>query len=289
MTYKSALAGIKYGGGKSVIIPPKNKYNRMELFKAFGKLVNSLEGNYITAIDSGTTMDDMGVVSTKTSYVTGYSQQSKCKVNPSFYTAAGVFEALQASADYEFASRDLNNLKILVKGVGNVGNYVVELATKSGASVFVTDTDSEKLSLCTRRYGVTPVIPSEAVTMNVDILCPCDVLPTITEENIDDIKAKVIVGATNNQLSSEELADELKSRNILYCPDYLANAGGLIYVTKLYEKASLDDIESYIYKIGETARNIFHLAAKENISTVKAANICADRLLQSHQKTTESA
>lgn len=283
MTYKSALSGISYGGGKSVIIPPKGNFDRIGLFEAFGEFVNSLGGKYITAIDSGTTMADMDIVSRTTPYVTGYNNQLNCEFNPSYYTAKGVFEALLASVNHVHGSPDINGMKILVKGVGNVGRYMVDFAIERGAEVLISDVDLQKVAACSQETGVTPVIPAYVSHADIDILCPCDVEPLVTQKNIDNIKASIIVGATNNQLEQESLADQLRENGVLYCPDYLANAGGLVYVTKLYDGASVDDIEDHITRIGETATRVLQLADEQQSSTTEAANTCAQSFIDQHK------
>lgn len=284
MTYKSAIAGIPYGGGKSVIIPPKGEYDRTPLFKAFGKLVNSLQGEYITAIDSGTNMQDMQVVSSMTPFVTGYNNQFNCKFNPSYYTAIGVFEALIASAKYKYGNIDIAQRKVHVKGVGNVGRFMVEFLTKQGAEVYISDIDPKKISICSQETGAIPLVQGEKGTVKIDILCPCDVQPTVTENNIKDITADIIVGATNNQLEKDYLADELRAKGILYCPDYLANCGGLIYVTDLYERSSDGDIGKKLSVIQQTAQKIFQLADDRNISTKEATDICAKAFIKEHSE-----
>ena len=282
MTYKSALSGIAYGGGKSVIIPPSGNFDRVALFESFGNFVNSLGSKYITAIDSGTTMTDMDIVSRRTSYVTGYNNQSNCAINPSYYTAKGVFEALLASVNHANGAKDLIGMKILVKGVGNVGQYMVEFAKEHGAEVFISDVDLQKVKACSLKTGATPILPEHVSHAEVDILCPCDVEPLVTSKNIDDIKASIIVGATNNQLQHESLGEKLRDNGILYCPDYLANAGGLVYVTKLYEGVSVDDIEDHLKRIGETATRVFQIADELHSSTTEAANTCAQSFIDEH-------
>ena len=279
MTYKAALSGISYGGGKSVIIPPRRNFDRVALFEAFGEFVNMLGSKYITAIDSGTTMADMNIVSRKTSYVTGYNNQLNCAFSPSYYTAKGVFKALLASVEYAHGTTDLTGMKVLVKGVGNVGRHMVDFATERGADVFISDVDPQKVTACSLQKDTTPVIPAHASHADVDIICPCDVEPLVTEKNVNNIKASIIVGATNNQLEDTSLADKLRENGVLYCPDYLANSGGLIYVTKLYEGASLGDIEDHLNRIRETATCVFQLSDEQQTSTNTAASACAQAFI----------
>ena len=279
MTYKCALAGVKYGGGKSVILSPKKNYDRQSIFRAFGSFVNKLEGKYITAIDSGTSMEDMEVVSRETHYVTGYNTQSDCDLNPSYFTALGVMESLFASVEFKYGSRDLKEKVVCIKGVGGVGGHLARLINEYGAQLYVTDINSDKVKNCVEKTGAKPIDPGKIFNLKYDILCPCDVEHTVTSNNIDQIKTDIIVGATNNQLEESVLATALSKKGILYCPDFVANSGGLIYVTDLYEKNSIKNIEEKIKNIRFMTKDVFSLSKSENISTEEAADILAQNII----------
>lgn len=276
MTYKCALADVRYGGGKSVILAPEQVYDRAQLFSTFGKFVNSLGGEYITAIDSGTTMDDMKAVSAVTPYVTGYTGQTNCSFTPSYYTAKGVMESLLASVEFKHGHNNLRNKKIFVKGVGSVGSFLVKFLKERGAEVYITDIDARRLEVCSKETGAIPSIEKDIYTLNLDILCPCDVDHTISKVNIQDISVEIIVGATNNQLESDSLAQDLLKKGILYCPDYVANAGGLIYVTDIYEGNHLENVDKKISDIRKTTIEIFRLSEKNNVSTKETADFLAE-------------
>lgn len=276
MTYKCALANVNYGGGKSVILASELSYDRAELFRTFGRFVNSLGGRYITAIDSGTTMEDMKVVAGVTAYVTGYNDQAHCSSNPSYYTARGVMESLLATVEFKYRHNNLREKKVLVKGVGSVGSFMVKFLKERGAEIYITDIDTQKIQACSQATGATPITVKEMYSLDLDILCPCDVDHTITKDNIRDISAKIIVGATNNQLETDLLAQNLLMKGILYCPDYVANSGGLIYVTDLYEGNSLGEINQKLSEIRKTTMKVLDLAKEKKISTKKAADLLAE-------------
>lgn len=281
MTYKSALANVNYGGGKSVILASESDQDRSQIFRAFGRFVDSLSGNYITAIDSGTTMEDMKTVSSVTSYVTGYNDQkhndqNNCFSNPSYYTAKGVMESLLAAVEFKHGCNNLHDKKIFVKGVGSVGSFMVKFLKERGAEVYITDIDTQKVKTCSQKMGAIPLMAKDMYSLDFDILCPCDVNYTITEDNIRNISANIIVGATNNQLETDSLAQDLLMRDILYCPDYVANSGGLMYVTDLYEGNPLEGINQKLNGIHDTTMEVFRLSERNKISTKEAADLLAE-------------
>lgn len=281
MTYKSVMAHVNYGGGKSIIVKPKGHFDRKILFKTFGKFVNSLGGKYITAIDSGSTMKDMDIVSQQTPYVTGYTQQNNNEVlDPSYYTAQGVLASLFSAMKYRYNSVDLSERKILVKGIGNVGYHLVKLLYMHNAKTFVSDIDVEKCKRCESEFQSTIINPENIFNSSYDIICPCDIECTVTEANIQSINTSVLVGATNNQLENDNLAEKLARKKILYCPDYIVNSGGLIYVTKLYENKSLTNIMNEIKKLADTTEEVLKYADTKHLSTKAAADEIAERRIE---------
>lgn len=281
MTYKSAMAGVKYGGGKSVILKPKNSLDRKLLFTTFGKFINKLQGQYITAIDSGTTLDDMEIISHQTPYVTGYAYQIKRLINPAYYTALGVLQSLYAAIAYKYNCFDLIGKKILIKGVGNVGYCLAKLLHKQNIKLFISDLDIQKAKRYENELKATFVDPDAIFNNNYNIVCPCDTEFTVTEKNILSIKTDILLGATNNQLEHDYLADELANKGILYCPDYVVNSGGLIYVAALYEKKSTQDILDKIKKLSATTENILKYADTHQISTKASADKMAEEIITS--------
>lgn len=224
-------------------------------------------------------MHDMSIVAKNTSYVTGYENQTKEILNPSFYTAQGVLQGLIAAVQYRFASTELSNRKILIKGVGNVGGYLTEFLSKHGASLYLTDIHIEKAITLATKFDATVVELDQILQNQYDVICPCDTSFMVTKNNIDKIQTNIIVGATNNQLETDSLATELKNHGIIYCPDYVVNSGGLIYVTKLYEQASIKNIDQKVDKLYSTTLKVIQKSENENISTKLDADQLAEERL----------
>lgn len=277
MTYKSALAGIKYGGGKSVIIKPR-RFDRKKLFTTFGKFVDTLNGKYITAVDSGTSSDDMKTVACQTSYVTGYTHQANF-INPSYCTAQGIFQSLCSTLAYKHGSCDFAGKKILIKGIGSVGYFLAKLLYEKNVKLFVSDIDIEKSKRCERELNAIVIKPENILDNRYDVISPCDTEFTVTRENVSFIKTDILIGATNNQLEYDDLAEELAINGVLYCPDYVVNAGGLICVASLYEKKSHHSIMHHIKNIALTTEQVLKYAETHHISTKVAADQIATEKL----------
>jgi len=226
MTYKSAITGLNIGGGKAVIIGDAKTQKTPELMRKFGEFVHSLSGRYITAEDVGMETKDMDTVRDVTPYVTGISEERGGSGNPSPVTAYGVYLGMKAAAKSQFGSDVLDGKKVLVQGIGHVGETLVEYLTKEGAQVAITDINEEKLYQVASKYNATIYTGEDLYTADVDIYAPCAMGATINDNTVDKIKAKVIAGAANNQLADENVhGSRLQERGILYAPDFLINAG----------------------------------------------------------------
>jgi leucine dehydrogenase len=199
----------------------------------------------------------------------------------------GVFEALKACIEFKYGSYSLKEKSVLVKGIGGVGKYIVDFLNQQGARLYITDIDYKKIEQCKKEIEAIAVSPEDLLKHKYDIICPCDINYTVTPENIDEIDTDIIVGATNNQLSHPDLAGMLAEKNILYCPDYVANSGGLIYVTDLYEKKPLATLKAKIENIYSTALNVFQLANKTSITTKEAADRLAQNVIDSVNRSRE--
>ena len=231
MTFKSAITGLNLGGGKAVIIGNAKTQKTPELMKRFGEFVHSLSGKYITAEDVGMETSDMDLVREVTPYVTGISESKGGAGNPSPITAYGVFMGMKAAAKYKFGSDHLENKKVLVQGIGHVGESLVEHLSNEGAEVFISDINEERLEMVSKKHGATIYRGADVYQADVDIYAPCALGATVNEETISKLKAGVIAGAANNQLADEKRHGELlKERGIVYAPDFLINAGGIINV-----------------------------------------------------------
>ena len=227
MTYKNAVAGLNLGGGKSVIIGDNKTHDREMIFRAHGRFVESLGGRYITAEDVGTSTADMDYVHMETDYVSGLAGRSG---DPSPVTAHGVFRAIQAAAKDLWGSDDLSNRTIAVQGCGHVGYYLAKELHETGAKLVVTDIDGERVKRAVADFSARAVPPDEIYGVQADVFAPCALGAIINDKTIPQLRVEIVAGAANNQLLEERHGDALEERNIMYAPDYVANAGGVINV-----------------------------------------------------------
>ncbi len=272
MSYKNAMAGLKMGGGKSVIIGNAKTHKSEDLFRTFGRYIESLSGRYITAEDVGITPADMAIVNKETNYVVGLEGKSG---DPSPVTAYGVYKGLKAAVKYRLGADSLDGIKIAVQGAGHVGHYLCRHLADEGAKIFITDINQEAIDTVVDDCNATAVDINEIYTLDVDVYAPCALGATLNDDTIPRLKAKVIAGAANNQLAEDRHGDELKKRGILYTPDYVINAGGIINVSfeDNYDKAvALKKVD----EIYDTLTEIFEQADAQN----KATNVVADLLAQ---------
>ena len=281
MTFKSSLAGLDLGGGKAVIIGDAKKQKNDVLMKRFAEFVNSLSGRYITAEDIGMETRDMDIMKQVTPYVSGISESLGGSGNPSHVTAYGVFMGIKASCNYKFGSDNLEGRKVWVQGVGNVGETLVKHLTEAGSKVFITDVYPEKLKEVSLKYGATIYNGLDVFSQDVDIYAPCALGATVNDQSIAKLKASIIAGGANNQLADENKHGKLlKEKGIIYAPDFLINAGGIINVNA--EVAGYDRAESMrrTENIYNTTLEIFKLSDNEGITTHQAAlNLAMKRIL----------
>lgn len=228
MTYKNAMAGLTMGGGKSVIIGDAKKIKSEALFKAFGNALNGLGGRYLSAEDVNITTADIAIANTVTPYVTGTEGKSG---NPAPFTALGTFLGIKASVKHKLGRDDLTDLRVAIQGLGSVGYYLCEHLHKAGAKLIVTDLNQEALDKVATEFGAEIVGLNDIYDQDVDIYAPCALGATINDTTIDRIKAKIVAGCANNQLAEPRHDQALRDRGILYAPDYVINAGGIINVS----------------------------------------------------------
>lgn len=276
MTYKNAVAGLPFGGGKSVILAADAAPKSGELFAAFGRGVASLGGRYITAEDVGVSVEDMRHVQGETKFVSGLpSKGDDAGGDPSPWTALGVFLGIKAAAETRLGTTSLDGLKIAVQGVGHVGLHLCRLLHEAGAVLFVADVNRDNLELVREELPVTVVPPEELLVSDVDIISPCALGNILTSKTIPTIKAKIIAGAANNQLANDVDGVRLMKREILYAPDYVINAGGIISVAHEYQgRSSKTAVNADISRIPERLKAIF----AESQETGKTTNRIADEL-----------
>ena len=287
MTYKSAISGLNLGGGKAVIIGDSKIDKTPEMITRFGQFVNSLSGKYITAEDVGTTTADMDLIRDVTPHVTGISESRGGSGNPSPVTAYGVYMGMKAAARHQFGSDSLAGKKILVQGTGHVGETLIDYITKEGALVQIADINQAKMEEVAAKYGATIYAGDDVYSADVDIYAPCALGATINDDTVNKLKAKVIAGAANNQLAVEQVHGQiLRERGILYAPDFLINAGGIINVYAEivgYDKAEALRRTENIYN---TTLEIFHFAEANNITTHQAALSIAQKRVDDKKKET---
>lgn len=285
MTYKSAISGLDLGGGKAVIIGDSKADKTPEMMIKFGQFVNSLSGKYITAEDVGTTTADMDLIRQHTSYVTGISESIGGSGNPSPVTAYGVYMGMKASAMYKFGSDKLEGKKVLVQGIGHVGETLVDFLTKEGAIVTIADINQTRLEEVAAKYGATIYQGDDLYSADVDIYAPCALGATINDDTIYKLKAKVIAGAANNQLANETVHGQiLMDKGILYAPDFLINAGGIINVYGEIVHYGKDEAMKRTENIYNTTLEIFGLAESRNITTHQAAMTLAQNRIDERKK-----
>jgi leucine dehydrogenase len=282
MTFKAAITGLNIGGGKAVIIGDPKTQKTPELMRKFGEFVHSLSGRYITAEDMGMETRDMDIVRDVTPYVTGISEERGGAGNPSPVTAYGVFMGMKAAAKRQFGSDNLSGKKVLVEGIGHVGETLVAYLVKEGAIITIADINEQKLNEVAATYNTTIFRGEDLHAADVDIYAPCAMGATINNDTVYKIKAKVIAGAANNQLADENIHGAiLQERGILYAPDFLINAGGIINVyaeLAHYDKAEITRRTENIY---DTTLEIFDFAIANKMTTHTAAlTIAQNRINQ---------
>lgn len=275
MSYKAALAGLPHGGGKAVILRPAHVPDRAALFEAFGRMVETLGGRYITAVDSGTSSLDMDCVALHTRHVTS----TQAAGDPSPCTALGVFAGIRASALARLGSDDLEGLRIAVQGLGNVGYALAEQLAAAGAELLVSDLDPGRVQLAVEQLGAHPVASDALLTTPCDILAPCGLGGVLNAQSAPQLRCAVVAGAANNQLASPDIADLLEARGILYAPDYVINSGGLIHVALRHRGDDLPAITAHLARIGQRLTDIYAHAQADKRSPARVADALAERLL----------
>jgi leucine dehydrogenase len=290
MSYKASAAGLNLGGGKAVIIGDPKTQKSEGLFRAFGRFVNSLNGRYITAEDVGTTVREMEYVFMETPWVTGIPKAFGGSGDPSPYTAHGVLMGIKASVKHKLGTDSLKGVRIAVQGLGNVGYHLVEYLVKEQAIITVADIDQEKVAKVASQFAAKAVAPDQIATVDCDVFAPCALGAVINDQSILKLKAKVVCGGANNQLAEARHGDQLRELGILYAPDYVANAGGLMNVFVELEGYSPDRALDKTVQVYDNLMKVFEVAKKTGVGTHTAADRMAEerintigRLKQTHQ------
>ena len=275
MTFKNALGGIPFGGGKAVIIADPRTDKTEAMLRAFGRAVESLEELYYTAEDSGVSEHDLDIVRTETTFVAGLPSDGRGG-NPSPFTARGVFRGVEAAVRFKLGRRDLEGVRVAILGVGAVGMTLCELLNEAGATLVVADVNEAAVREAVERFGATAVSPADCVAADVDVFAPCALGGAINERTIGLLKAPIVAGAANNQLSVPEMDAALMARGVLYAPDYVINAAGVISVgLEILGTWNAEELGRRIDRIGDTLTAIFERSAREQRPTGEIADAMA--------------
>jgi leucine dehydrogenase len=276
MSYKSALAGLPFGGGKSVIIGDPQQDKTRELLLAMGDFINGLGGKYVAAEDSGTGVEDIRIMGERTAYVSGVMDTAKHGGDPSPSTAYGVYLGIRTAVKHRLGVEELKGIRVSIQGLGHVGYFLASLLIKDGATVYGADLNQENLNRAVSQLGVIAADPDQVLAMEVDVFAPCAMGAVLNSTSVPQIKAGIIAGAANNQLETPEQCDHLMDRGILYCPDFLVNAGGIIDV--YHQRAGSEDIvrQAHIDRIGPTLEEVLRRADESHRPTQLIAEELAE-------------
>jgi leucine dehydrogenase len=277
MTYKAAVAGLNLGGGKSVIIGNNRTSRREMIFRAHGRFVESLGGRYITAEDVGTSVEDMDYVKMETEYVTGVAGGSG---DPSPVTAYGVYRGIKACVKEKYDADSVSGLTVAVQGAGHVGYHLCKYLAGEGATLVITDIDDARVQRVVKDFAARAVGPDDIYGVEASIFAPCALGAVVNDDTIAQFRFEIIAGAANNQLAQERHGDMLHRMNILYAPDYVINAGGLINVYGELNDWTADQAKRKAGEIYETLGQIFELAKNDGLPTYEAADRVAERRIE---------
>ncbi len=284
MTYKSALAGLPLGGGKSVIVGDPQKDKTRELLLAMGEFVDSLKGRYVTAEDSGTSVADIATIGERTRFVSGVLDSDQHGGDPSPMTAYGVLVGIRQAVRYRCQS-DLKGIRVAIQGVGNVGYHLARMLIEEGAEITVADIREDNLRRVQSEMDVDVVSIDQILSAEADVLSPCALGGAINETTARDVRAGIVAGAANNQLATHGIGHALLDRGILYAPDYVINAGGIIdvYYQQCGERSG-HVVNRHIEKIGSTLESIFRLSDEQGRPTHQIADEMAEQIFRKADK-----
>ena len=283
MTYKHAAAGLDQGGGKAVIWGDPATDRSEPLVRAYARFVDGLAGRYLTAEDVGTTQADMDLIRRETPYVTGVSPSLGGSGDPSPATAWGVLWAIRAAADLRWGSAELTGRHVVVSGVGKVGSALVEHLLDDGARVTIADVADGAIAAAVAAHGtdrLSVVDPVDAHTVECDVFAPCALGAVLSERTIPELRCEIVAGSANNQLATDDDGDRLAERDVLYVPDYVANAGGVINIAEEPTGYDRDRAWELIAGIGETVRDVISLAEREHVTPAVAADRYAEARIE---------
>jgi leucine dehydrogenase len=278
MSYKAAINNLAHGGAKAVIIKPDVIKDRVALFEKFGEFVHELGGRYITAVDSGTSPLEMDIIATRTPYVTCTSQNGGDS-DPSPLTALGVRRAIEAAVKFKMGRESLEGIHVSIQGAGHVGYYLAQELHTRGAKLTMADINAKSVQRCVDEFGVKVCHPDDIYSIEADVFAPCALGAVLNLKTIKQLQTPIVAGSANNQLSHRHYGSLMHERGILYAPDFLINAGGLIHVAVVYDKGNLQQSIEQINQIYDTVYDIYERSIRENRATNEIAEeIARDRL-----------
>ena len=274
MSYKNALAGLKFGGGKAVIIKTPEFSGSDALYEKFGEYVDQLSGSYVTAEDVGMSVDIMEIVARKTKYVSGLSKkEGHAGGDPSPKTSFGIFKGIEAAVKFQLGNDSVAGLTVAVQGVGHVGYYLSKYLTEAGAKVLVADIDDARVKRVADEFGATGVALDDILQQEADVVAPCALGAILNAQSIPELRTTIIAGGANNQLETEADGQRLSDAGILFAPDYVINGGGIINVaSEYYDDMDEDEVMQQVAAIGPRLAGIFAAARDSG----KPTNVVAD-------------
>lgn len=288
MTYKNAASGLNLGGGKAVIIGDPKSDKSEEKFRAYGRFIQGLNGRYITAEDVGTTVEDMDIIYQETEFVTGVSPAFGSSGNPSPATAYGIYKGMKAAVSEYFGNDSLEGKVVAVQGVGNVAYHLCRFLSEEGAKLIVTDINKEAVKRVQEEFGAEAVDPADIYAVECDVFSPCALGAILNDETIPQLKAKVIAGSANNQLKENRHGDILHELGIIYAPDYVINAGGVINVADELYGYNKERAYKKIEQIYNNIKKIFEISKHEQIPSYLAADRMAEERINKVSRSRKS-
>ena len=287
MTYKSALAGLPMGGGKAVIIGDPASQKSPELLRKMGQFIDSLNGDYISAEDSGTSVNDLKLMSEETNHVLGINEEQEFGGDPSPLTAHGIFCGITAAIDHKYRQPSVNGARVVIQGAGAVGQHLAKELIAAGAEVFIADINDDNLA-AGQALGAQKINIDQVISFDADVFAPCAMGAIINNDTIPHLRAPIIAGGANNQLALPQHGEMLRKRGVLYAPDFVINAGGIIEICRQYQNALVAHCYVQIKKIGTTLTQIFEQSEEQKISTNVVAEQIAEQRFNSVNTTPDA-
>jgi leucine dehydrogenase len=280
MTIKAAAANLPHGGGKAVIIKPRGSFSRQKLFQSFGRFVNQQKGQYITACDVGTQTSDMDIIAQQTQHVIGATNTFDNNSDPSTHTAKGVFLGIKASINYQLNKDNFNGIHVAIQGAGNVGYALCQLLANAGAKITITDPHQERCQRIAKDFNASVVDCDAIYDVECDVFSPCALGGSINPKTLPRLKTRIIAGSANNQFSHSNLIKAVTDKKILYAPDFIVNAGGLINAAMVHDYNDPARADACIETIYQTVLNLFSTAENNKSNTLVEAYALANRRIQ---------